>query len=290
MPAHRFSKLQKRHFFLTVLLPFCLSLSGPLWLPSGWLSWKWATLAVVMWWIVGCLGISVGFHRLYAHRSFKVSSRIKYLLGAFGSMAAQGSALYWVALHRCHHSLSDKFGDPHSPSIDARPDSSKLRAFWIGHVGWTWRHDVPKPARYAADLVVESNTQALGRQYWMWVGLGILIPAVAGAAIEGTTDGFIIGGWWGGVLRIALGHQIIWAVNSVCHTFGRRPTNTADNSGNNAWLSLISWGESWHNNHHASPTSARLGWYPHQFDIGWLCIRLMHILGLATEIRHPNRP
>jgi len=285
LPARRFATDQRRHFMLCVACPTLLTLMGPLWLPAGWLTWRWAGLALGMWWAVGCLGVSVGFHRLFAHRSFSVAAWLRYTLGALGSMAGQGSVVYWVAIHRCHHALSDQPGDPHSPNPAARPNHGKLRALWMGHVGWSWRHDVPKPKRYAAELVADATAQRLSRQYWLWVSAGYAIPALLGFVLAEGWQGFVIGAWWGGALRLALGHQVIWSINSIGHWLGARPTRTQDQSANNAWLSLISWGESWHNNHHADPTSARLGWHWWQVDVGWWCIQAMQAAGWATRLR-----
>jgi stearoyl-CoA desaturase (Delta-9 desaturase) len=285
IPARRFAVAQRSHFIGSVFLPTALTLSGPLWLPVGWLEWKWAALALLMWWLVGCWGITVGFHRIFSHQSFSAPIAVRYLLGVFGSMAAQGSVTYWVALHRCHHTHSDQPGDPHSPSMASRPGMTRLRAFWAGHMWWAVSHDVPKPTRYAAELLVDPVAKALSRQYTLWVLVGIALPGAVGLAMDGRWQGAVMGAWWGGVLRIALGHQIIWSINSVCHRFGARPHNTADSSTNNGWLSLLSWGESWHNNHHAWPTSARLGHGWQQIDIGWWCVCALNLVGCAKKIR-----
>jgi stearoyl-CoA desaturase (Delta-9 desaturase) len=288
IPARRFVAEQRGHFIGSVLLPSVLAFSGPWWLPSGWLEWKWAALALIMWWIVGCWGITVGFHRLFSHRSFSSPALVRYVLGALGSMAAQGSVTYWVALHRCHHTHSDQQGDPHSPSVSARPGMNVWHAFWKGHIGWAVSHDVPKSTRYAVELLADPVAKALSRQYTFWVLMGVVLPAVLGFVIVRHWHGAVIGAWWGGIVRLALGHQIIWSINSVCHRFGSRPHTTADTSTNSGWLSLLSWGESWHNNHHAWPTSARLGCGWFQPDVGWWCVSGLRIIGLAKMIRLPD--
>ncbi len=293
IPRRRFVRDQRRHFGFAVVLPTVFTLSGPLWLPGAWLDWHWAALGLLMWWLVGCWGVTVGLHRLYAHRSFSAPAAVRWLLGGLGSMAAQGSVVYWVALHRCHHTLSDQEGDPHSPSPSARPGQSARKAFWQGHVGWAVSHDVPKPTRYAAELLADPVANSLAKHYWAWVWAGIALPAALGAVWVASSEasslavwqGALIGAWWGGPVRIALGHHVIWSINSVCHRYGSRPHATTDTSTNNAWLSLISWGESWHNNHHASATSARLGRGVLQPDIGWWCVKLLAALGLAKAIR-----
>lgn len=290
LPAHRFKSVQRRHFMWSVALPIMLVASGPLWLPAGWLSWQGYALAMVMWWLVGCLGVTVGLHRLIAHRSFIVAPWLRYLLGGLGQMAAQGSVIYWTALHRCHHTLSDQPGDPHSPEQSARPGMSAMQSFWKGHVGWTVSHDVPKPTRFALELLNDPVAKKLTAQYWGWVAAGWVFPAIVGAACLSTAHmpwyaAAVLGAWWGGALRIAVGHNVIWSINSICHRFGKRPYATNDHSGNVAWLALISWGESWHNNHHHNATSARLGRGWLQPDLGWYCVAALRSLGLATAVR-----
>ena len=285
LPSRRFAREQRWHFYILVMCPLILVATGFFFLPAGWLELRWLLLWLVMWWLVGCLGVSVGLHRLFSHRTFKCSDRVRYFLGALGSMACQGNVTYWVALHRCHHSLSDCPGDPHSPSTNARPGMSALKAFWKGHIGWVYLHDVPSPARYVPEMVNNATDRSLANHYWYWVVMGIFLPAVIGFLLDRSLNGIILGAWWGGVFRISLGQQIIWSINSVCHTFGNQATITNDSSRNNIWLSIISWGESWHNNHHAQPASARLGSSALQIDIGWWCLRIMQTLGIIQEVR-----
>jgi stearoyl-CoA desaturase (Delta-9 desaturase) len=294
LPANKFKSEQRSHFAWSVLLPGLLTLAGAFTLPTQAFTWQAAVLGLFMWWVVGCLGVSVGFHRLFAHRSFTVSPRVRYWLGGFGQMAVQGSVIYWTSLHRCHHTLSDQEGDPHSPAQSSRPGKSAWRALWIGHMGWTVSHDVPKPTRFATELLADATAKKLSQQYWLWVAAGWLFPACLGAVVlqpddlaslEGAFIGALAGAWWGGALRISLGHHIIWSINSICHRFGSRPHATTDTSVNNAWLSLLSWGESWHNNHHNNATSARLGTAWWQVDVGWYCIAVLRSLGAASNVR-----
>lgn len=290
LPARKFRSEQQRHFIISVVIPATIALGGPAILAEGWFSWKGVGIGLFMWWLVGCLGVSVGFHRQFAHRSFTTPIWLRYILGGFGQMAMQGSVIYWTSLHRCHHSLSDLPGDPHSPSIAARPGKNSFSAFIIGHIGWTLAHDVPKPTRYAVDLMADASAQRLSKQYWAWAALGWTVPSVFGAillttASTSTLQAAMIGAWWGGALRLVVGHQIIWSINSLCHRFGSRPHTTSDSSTNNAWLAIPSWGESWHNNHHHKPTSARLGSAWWQIDVGWWCIMGLRWVGLASLVR-----
>lgn len=158
-------------------------------------------------------------------------------------MAAQGSVIYWTSIHRRHHSFSDKLGDPHSPEPEANETSNRLRAFIQGHFLWVISHDVPKPSRYAPELLGDPVATQLSKHYWILVLLGIILPAAAGGLLWQEPMGLVYGAYWGGIVRLAIGRQIIWAVNSVSHAFGKRPHITGDKSTNNVWLSIISFGE-----------------------------------------------
>jgi stearoyl-CoA desaturase (Delta-9 desaturase) len=285
MPAAPFVAAQRRHFVVAVVLPTLLSLVLPWLLPPALQPWHHAGLAAAlllgMWFLVGGLGVSVGLHRLFSHRSFEAAPPLRVLLGVLGAMAAQGPAVYWVSLHRMHHAASDLAGDPHSPCVSAWPGASRWRAAWQGHVGWVLRHDVPKPTRYARELLADPLLRRLNRAYPLCVVAGVWLPAAVGWAALGGWQGLVFGAYWGGVLRIALGHHIIWAINSWCHLAGCRDHDTADASTNVAWLALLSWGESWHNNHHARPAQARFGQGWRQPDVGWWLVQAFVVLGWA---------
>jgi stearoyl-CoA desaturase (Delta-9 desaturase) len=290
MPAGPFTARQRLHFLGSVALPTALALGLPWVLP--WMmplghhaAWA-AGLLLGMWFLVGGVGVSVGLHRHFSHRSFDAAPALRWVLGVLGSMAAQGPVVYWVSLHRMHHAASDRAGDPHSPQAAAWPGHGAAWAAWQGHIGWVLRHDVPKPTRYARELIGDPLVRALGRGYHACVAAGLLLPAlVAVAALSaslGPWQAALFGAYWGGVLRIALGHHVIWAINSWCHLQGRQPHATGDHSRNVPWLSLLSWGESWHNNHHAAPADARFGRGCTQPDVGWWVVCLFRRLGLAT--------
>jgi stearoyl-CoA desaturase (Delta-9 desaturase) len=289
MPAAPFRRAQQRHFMLSVLLPTLGTLALPLLLPQPWSPWHSpgaaALLLGVMWFLVGGIGVSVGLHRLFSHRSFEATPALRAVLGAFGAMAAQGPLIYWVALHRMHHAASDQPGDPHSPRSQAWPGTSRWRAAWQGHIGWVAAHDVPKPTRYARELIADPLAQRIHHAYPAFVALGLLLPALAGWALVGGVPGLLFGAYWGGVVRIALGHHVIWAINSWCHLAGRRVHDTPDGSTNVAWLALLSWGESWHNNHHARPTQPRFGRDWREPDVGWWVLRVFAALGWVRLVR-----
>lgn len=292
MPAAPFRPAQRRHFALAVLLPTLGTLALP-WLPAPWSPWQAPLPALAlllgMWFLVGGLGVSVGLHRLFSHRSFEAKPALRAALGFLGAMAAQGPLVYWVALHRMHHAASDQPGDPHSPRAEAWPAApagrSRWRAAWQGHIGWVQAHDVPKPTRYARELIADPLAQRLNRAYPLAVAAGLLLPALAGLLLVGGAEGALFGLYWGGVVRIALGHHVIWAINSWCHLAGRRVHDTPDGSTNVAWLALPSWGESWHNHHHARPTSPRFGQGWREPDVGWWSVRLFVALGWARLVR-----
>lgn len=261
---------------LTLALPFVL--------PAGWLAGKWIALMLLMWLFVGGLGVSVGLHRHFAHRAFSASRPTRIVMGIAGSMAAQGPLSYWVGIHRRHHTFSDRTGDPHSPHRDANGGRNALSAFVHGHVGWAISHDVPMPSRYGADLIRDPAIKWLDRHYWWIVAAGIVLPGLVGMALQGL-EGFVLGAYWGGIVRIAFGHHVIWSINSVCHSVGLRAYDTEDRSRNVSLLSAISFGESWHNNHHQAPTRAKFAHHWWQLDIGWMLIRAMSALGLVSDVK-----
>lgn len=285
LPAHRFKSRQRGHFLLCVALPTFLALVMPFALPAGWLSVQGLLLWWVMWFLVGGVGVSVGLHRHFSHRAFAAKPVLRAAMAILGCMAGQGTVSYWVALHRSHHSHSDQPGDSHSPSPGAQGNIGKWQAFWQGHVCWVWRHDVPSPVRYAAELMRDPLIVRIDSYYWWIVASGVVLPGLAGVVLWGGASGFWIGAFWGGVFRMALGHHIIWAINSVCHFAGQRPHDTGDHSANVWWLSVLSFGESWHNNHHQAPTSANFKHRWWQSDMGWAFIRLVEYLGWVSAVR-----
>jgi stearoyl-CoA desaturase (Delta-9 desaturase) len=245
---------------------------------GGWLTWggalHWPDLVVlaITYTLTG-LGITVGFHRLFTHRSFKTTRAVRATLAVLGSMAVEGPVIEWVATHRKHHSFSDQPGDPHSPHVDHAPGwRGELRGLAHAHVGWMFRgRDMANPARYARDLLVDRDVRFISATFPLWVGVGLAVPFGLGIALTGTVAGGLTAMLWGGAVRVFLLHHTTFSINSLCHYFGRRPFATGDHSRNLAWLAPLSFGEAWHNNHHAFPTSARHGLGRRQLDPGaWL--------------------
>jgi stearoyl-CoA desaturase (delta-9 desaturase) len=233
---------------------------------AGWLAWggalRWQDLVVlgITYSLTG-LGVTVGFHRLFTHRSFKTTRPLRVLLAVLGSMAVEGPLLEWVATHRKHHRFSDQPGDPHSPHLDHAPGwRGALHGLGHAHVGWMFRgEDMANPGRYAKDLLADRDLCVISRTFPLWVALGLALPFGLGVALSGSVAGGLTGLLWGGAVRVFLLHHATFSINSLCHNFGRRPFATGDQSHNLAWLAPIAFGEAWHNNHHAFPTSARHG-------------------------------
>ena len=237
---------------------------------------------------VSGFGISVGYHRCFTHRSFRPNRPLKIALAVAGSMAVEGSVLGWVAAHRRHHRFSDRVGDPHSPHVERTELRWKVKGLAHAHVGWLFTDPGTPPEREARDLRADSDLVWISR-YWALFAVGSLVlPFVLGWLISGTLAGALTTFLWAGVVRMMLLHHITWSVNSICHTFGKRPFRTHDRSSNVALLAVPSMGESFHNFHHAYPASARHGALPGQVDSAAAVIRLFERAGWATDVHWPT--
>jgi stearoyl-CoA desaturase (delta-9 desaturase) len=275
--------LEKRIAAAAILLP-CAGLSAAIAfsVARGW-SWSDAML-LVFFYLFTQLGITAGFHRLYAHRSFDTTPLVRFLLGAAGSMAMQGPLFFWVAAHRRHHQCSDRPGDPHSPHLPARGGAGLFHA----HVGWMFRHSPEDWARYVPDLLADARAFRMS-QHYLWFALaGLILPAAIGGLAARNWQGAAGGLLWGGLARVFFVHNATWAVNSICHRFGRRPYVTADHSSNHLVCALLTLGEGWHNNHHAFPTSARHGLRWWELDVTWGFISFLSKVRLAWDVKLPR--
>lgn len=258
---------------------------------GGWLAWggalRWHDLVVlaITYTITG-LGITVGYHRLFTHRSFKTTRSVRAAFAVLGSMAVEGSVIEWVSTHRKHHDFSDSPGDPHSPHVDSAPGwRGALRGLVHAHLGWMFRgKDMANPRRYAKDLLADRDLRFISRTFPLWVAAGLAIPFGLGVALTGSVAGGLTGLLWGGAVRVFLVHHVTFSINSLCHFFGRRPFQTGDESRNLAWLAPIAFGEAWHNNHHAFPTSARHGLDRWQVDPGAWIIAALERCHLASNV------
>jgi fatty-acid desaturase len=234
-------------------------------------TWPAVLTALVLYWISLSFGIGMGYHRLLTHRAYKTPKWIEYSFAVCGTLALEGGPIFWVAAHRAHHQFADKYGDPHTPR-DGK---------WWAHIIWMLvgdasHHDVETCSRYAPDLVKD--------RFHLWLSKYHYVPLIVLALVLLLVGGlpFLL---WGIFFRVSAGQHATWLVNSATHLWGSRRFDTRDDSRNNWWVALLTFGEGWHNNHHAHPTSARhgLAWY--EVDISWMTIRLMQALGLA-ESRH----
>jgi stearoyl-CoA desaturase (Delta-9 desaturase) len=239
-------------------------------------------LLLVGWFITG-IGISVGYHRLLAHRTFEATPIAEFVLLALGSMAGQGPPAYWAVLHRNHHRFSDRPGDPHSPIYGFKHHA--LRGFLHAHFGWIYSIGIPTDIQGATDVIRDPIAKAVGRAYLWFLALGLAIPAIIGALHFGSIAGAAHGLIWGGAARIILVSNLISSINSVCHLFGSQRYRTYDSSRNNWWLSVISMGESWHNNHHAATVSSAFGHKWWELDIGYLVIDILRRCRLVSEVK-----
>lgn len=245
---------------------------------------------------VSILGVSAGYHRLFTHRSFVARRPLKITLAIAGAVAFEGSLMSWVANHRQHHQYSDRDGDPHSPLTpadgDTAPDDAarrtSIRGLFHAHVGWLFRAKPADELRYAPDLLADRDLRIVSRLFPLWALCGLAIPFFAGWAFAGSIAGALTALVWGGIVRVFLVHHVTWSVNSICHTFGRRPFRTRDRSKNFAPLALFSAGESWHNAHHAFPSLARHGVDRGQLDVTASLIRAWERLGWVHDVRWPQ--
>ncbi len=249
-------------------------------------NWVYLALLVGMY-VTTALGISVGYHRFFTHRSFKTPRPMAAILAALGSMAVEGPVLQWVAVHRRHHQHSDDHEDPHSPHTHGTGLWGIVRGMWHAHMGWLFRSHPRGLAKYARDLRQDPMVRRMSQLVPVWVLLGLLIPAALGGLLTLSWTGVLLGFIWGGLVRVFLVHHVTWSINSVCHIWGTRPFNTHDESRNNAIFGVLALGEGWHNNHHAFPTSARHGLRWWQLDVSYLIIRAMALVGLARDVRTP---
>jgi stearoyl-CoA desaturase (Delta-9 desaturase) len=242
-------------------------------------------LLVVMYVLTG-FGVTVGFHRLFAHRSFAAARPVELTLAVLGQMALQGPVVDWVADHRKHHTFSDEEGDPHSPHVGFGSGfTGVVRGLWHAHVGWLFEtNGQAEKRRYCPDLAGDPIMRRINRGFPLIVLATLAIPFVAGWAWGGTVDAGLEALLWAGLVRIFLVHHVTWSINSICHFFGARRFETGDHSTNVFWLALPSLGEAWHHNHHAFPRSAFHGLRWYELDVsGWL-IMAMAKVGLAWDV------
>ncbi len=281
----RTARLQKRLVLIVTVIPF-LGLIAAVWHTWGaGLSGIDVGLFLATYLATG-FGVTVGFHRLFTHQSFQAKRWVRNALAIAGSMAIQGPVIRWVADHRRHHAFSDQPGDPHSPHLDEGPGvRGVVRGLWHAHMGWMFGDEQTSARRWAPDMVKDSAMRRIDRLFPLWVVLSFALPAVIGLLVTRTLAGALSAFIWASLVRIFMLHHVTWSINSICHFYGNRPYQTTDFSTNNWMLSVISLGESWHNNHHAFPTSAVHGLRPYQIDLTAGVIRLLKVGGLAWDVK-----
>jgi len=254
----------------------------------GW-GFRWIDLGLLTgMYVLTALGITVGFHRLFVHRSFETYDWVKCVLAVFGSMAVQAPLFSWVAHHRVHHQHSDTPNDPHTPHHSGTGILGWLQGFWHAHLGWAFDPNRAGLARYAQDLGKSPSLRLTSKLFPLWVILGLLIPALAGGLLSSTWTGALLGLIWGGFVRVFLVHHVTWSVNSVCHLWGLRPFTSDDESRDNVVFGILAMGEGWHNGHHAFPSSARHGLNWWKIDVSYYAICALHLTRLAWNIRLPT--
>jgi stearoyl-CoA desaturase (Delta-9 desaturase) len=243
--------------------------------------------------VLAGIGITVGYHRLFTHRSFETYRAVRYAFAILGQLAVEGTVVSWVANHRKHHQFSDRPGDPHSPHADYGDGFVEgLKGLWHAHTGWLFDSgSTADRNRYAKDLVHDRGLRVIGWLFVPTVVVSLVVPGLIGWWWIGGRYGFLAGIVWGGAVRILLLHHVTWSINSICHYWGRRRFAVRDESRNVWWLSWLSFGESWHNNHHAFPSSAFHGLRATEIDPGGWLIRALEFCGLAWRVVRipPNR-
>ena len=284
----RMSRTMRLINLVIILIPF-LSVGAAIYMlwPFG---FGWASLGLLlgMYMLTG-LGVTVGYHRLFAHKSVETGPIMTAIIGIAGSMAVEGPIIGWVADHRRHHQHSDAEHDPHSPHTHGAGVWNILRGAWHAHMGWLVARGTKTDfQRYVPDLLKDRVVVWLSKTFPIWAALGLLIPTVLGGVITMSWTGALLGLVWGGLVRIFLVHHITWSVNSMCHIWGTKAYDCGDESRNNAICGVLAFGEGWHNNHHAFPTSARHGLSWWQIDMSYWVIVAMEKLGLAKRIKVPS--
>ncbi|MCU1681002.1 MAG: Conserved putative rane protein [Amycolatopsis sp.] len=254
----------------------------------GWgLTWVDVAIFVVFYGISG-LGITVAYHRYFTHGSFKAKRWLHVTMAIAGSMAVQGPVITWVADHRRHHAFSDRDGDPHSPWAFGTSPAAIVKGFWHAHLGWLFERDQSNAERFAPDLVKDSAIKKVDDLFWLWTLLSLALPALVGGLVTWSFWGALTAFFWAGLVRICVLHHVTWSVNSICHMIGERPFAARDKSANFWPLAIFSFGESWHNLHHADPTSARHGVQRGQIDISARLIWIFEKFGWVHSVRWPT--
>jgi stearoyl-CoA desaturase (Delta-9 desaturase) len=287
-PIHESASLAVRLVtILIIVVPLLGVIAAPFFV-WGW-GFGWTDFGLLLgMYFATTMGITVGFHRLFVHRSFETFMWEKFIWAVLGSMAVQGSLFQWVGRHRKHHRYSDTQEDPHSPQFGGKGVVGLMRGFWHAHIGWFFEADPPDLDHYVKDLSASRALRVASYLFPLWVVLGFAIPAVLGGVITLSWGGVWTGLIWGGLVRLFVVHHVTWSVNSACHLWGFRPYRSNDMSRNNVLFGILAMGEGWHNTHHAFPTSARHGLRWWQIDVSYWLIRVLSLVGLVWNLKLPT--
>ncbi len=254
----------------------------------GWgLHWHDIVIGLVFYYWTG-LGITVGFHRYFTHRSFRANRRLRITLAIMGNMAVEGPVIQWVADHRKHHKFSDQADDPHSPWHYGEDFRGLMKGVYRAHVGWLFHAEQVSQKEYAPDLLKDPDMVKWSKRFPACAIVSIILPPIIGGLWSWSWQGALSAFFWASLVRIGLLHHVTWSINSICHVIGERPFRSRDKSGNVWWLAIASFGESWHNLHHAEPTSARHGALRGQIDTSARLIWIFEKFGWASHVRWPT--
>jgi stearoyl-CoA desaturase (Delta-9 desaturase) len=254
----------------------------------GWgLGWTDVAITVLMYTVSG-MGVTVGYHRLFTHGSFKAKRPLRIALALAGSLSIEMSPIDWVATHRRHHKYSDKEGDPHSPWRFGSDWRALTKGLMWAHMGWLFDAGRTSPAKFCPDLVADKDIRRISRFFPGMVAFSMLFPALLGGLLTMSWWGALTAFFWGSLVRVAMLHHVTWSINSICHAMGDEVFESRDKSRNVWWLAIPSFGESWHNLHHADPTCARHGVLKGQIDSSARLIWIFERLGWVSDVRWPN--
>jgi stearoyl-CoA desaturase (Delta-9 desaturase) len=265
-----------------------LALIAAIPLAWGWaLGWHDVVIALVFYWLSG-LGVTVGYHRYFTHLSFKAKPGLRLALAIAGSLAMEGPVITWVSDHRRHHKYSDREGDPHSPWRYGDDAKALAKGLVYAHMLWMFDPNETSQEKFSPDLLADRRISKVDDWFGGFVAATLLLPALIGGLWGMSWHGAITAFFWAGLVRVALLHHVTWSINSICHTFGSREFEARDRSRNVSWLAIASFGESWHNLHHADPTCARHGALKGQLDPSARVIWAFEKLGWAYNVRWPD--
>jgi stearoyl-CoA desaturase (delta-9 desaturase) len=257
------------------------------------LAWGWAlgwhdVVICAVFYTISCLGVTVGYHRYFTHGSFKAKTGLRVALAIAGSLAMEGPVITWVSDHRRHHKYSDHEGDPHSPWRYGTDTKALAKGLVYAHMLWLFDPNKTSQEKFSPDLLADKKIKAVDKSFGPLIAVSLLLPALIGGLWGMSWQGAFTAFFWASLVRVALLHHVTWSINSICHTFGVEEFDVRDKSRNVNWLAIPSFGESWHNLHHADPTCARHGALKGQIDISARVIRWFEQVGWAYDVRWPD--